>query len=257
MSRKYSISIILPVYNEEGNIWKVIEDVANFLQNQDIFEKYEIIAVDDGSRDNTFKILREFQYKIPYLKVISHHKNLGYGKALVSGVKASRYSLVFFIDADGQFNIRDINRMFTYFDVFDIITGYRYKRKDVFYRIILGKFYSFLVFLLFGLSLKDINCGFKLFKREILNEESIRCKNGAFYTEVLLKAKDRGYKIKEVPVEHFSRLSGKATGANPRVILSSIIDLIMLRYLLRRSRVGTFDNAGGENEGRKIGINGL
>ena len=257
MNEKYSISVILPVYNEEGRLRQVIEDLANFLQNQVTFERYEIVVVDDGSKDNTSRVLREMDGRIPYLKIVTHGKNLGYGRTLMSGIKISQYPLVFFIDADGQFKIEGINGMCAYLDSYDIITGYRYKRKDVFYRVILGKFYSFLVFLLFGLRLKDINCGFKLFKREILNEESIRCKNGAFYTEVLLKAKNRGCRIKEVSVEHFPRLSGKATGASPKVIFNSIIDLIMLKYFFRRSKVRTFGNVRVENESRKISINRL
>lgn len=257
MNGKYSLSIILPVYNEEYNLERVIEGIVNFLQNQDIFEKYEIIVVDDGSGDNTHKILSELAYKIPYIKSITHCENLGYGEALMSGVKISRYSLFFFMDADRQFNIRDINRMFIYLDDFDIIAGYRYKREDAFHRIILGKAYSWIAFLLFGLRLKDINCGFKLFKKEILEDEGIQSRDGIFYTEIFVRAKTKGYRIKEVPVEHFPRLSGKATGASPKVIFNSIVDLIMLRYLLRRSRVGTFDNTGGGNEGRKIGINRL
>lgn len=232
MNGKYSISIILPVYNEEYNLRQVIEDIVNFLQNQEKFEKYEIIAIDDGSSDNTAKILREIRNRILHLKVVTHSENLGYGRALISGVEISQYPLVLFIDSDGQFNIREINRMFIYLDDFDIITGYRYKRKDKLYRVILGKIYSWLVTVLFGLRIKDINCGFKLFRKEIFsNNLDIQCKDGVFYTEILLKAINNGYKIKQIPVEHFSRLRGRGTGGNPGIIWNSLIDLFRLKYL--------------------------
>ena len=232
MNGKYSISIILPVYNEEYNLRQVIEDIVNFLQNQEIFEKYEIIAIDDGSSDNTAKILRELIYKIPYLKLITHCKNSGYGKALMSGVKISQYPLVFFMDSDGQFIITEINKMLFHLQDFDIITGYRYKRKDKLYRVILGKIYSCLVTILFGLRIKDINCGFKLFRKEIFsNNVDIQCKDGAFYTEIFLRAVNNGYEIKQIPVEHFPRLRGRGTGGNPGIIWNSLIDLFRLKYL--------------------------
>lgn len=231
MNERYSISTILPAYNEEGNIEKVIEETAIFFQNQDICKDYEIIVVDDGSRDNTAKILRELKNKNPYLKVITHCKNLGYGKVLMSGVENSRYPLILFMDADGQFEIREVEEMLNCSSAYDIIMGYRYKRKDPFYRIILGKIYTLLAFLLFGLKFKDINCGFKLFKRETIIEDSYRFNGGVFYTEVLLKAKNRGLRIKEVPVEHFPRLKGKQTGASLKVILNAAIGIIKLFIL--------------------------
>ena len=122
--------------------------------------------------------------------------------------------------------------MFCFLGNCDIIMGYRYKRKDPFYRIILAKIYSYLVLLFFGLVLKDVNCGFKLLKKEVVKEANLNCKGGAFYTEILLKAKNRGYRIKEVPVRHFPRLRGKQTGANPKTIFNAITDLIRLKYVL-------------------------
>lgn len=231
MNKKYSISIILPVYNEEGNIEKVIEETASFLQAQKIFKDYEIIAVDDGSRDKTADILRGLTDKVSYLNVVTHCKNLGYGKALISGVKVAQHPLIFFMDADGQFNIKEMKSMLYYLEEFDIVAGYRYKRKDVFYRVILGKLYSWLVFLLFGLRLRDVNCGFKLFKRRVLVTRNINSKAGAFYTEILIRAKDKGYRIKEIPVEHFPRLNGKQTGGSLKVIFKATIDLIGLKYI--------------------------
>lgn len=230
----YSISVILPLYNEESNIRNVIENSVDFLQTQEIFKEYELIAIDDGSRDNTDITLRRLVYDIPYLKIITHSKNLGYGRAIMSGVKVSQYPLLLFMDADGQFDISEIKKVVFYLRDFDVFIGYRYKRRDSFYRMILGKIYGWLVFLLFGLAIRDINCGFKVFRREILRSEDIQCRDGVFYTEILLKAKNNGYKIKEIPVEHFPRLNGTATGTSLKVISNSIIDLIKLKYSLRK-----------------------
>lgn len=224
MNEKYSISVILPVYNEEGNIGKVIEDSVNFLLAPDIFKEYEIIVVDDGSRDRTADILRELVDKISHLKVITHGKNLGYGQVLISGFGVARFPLCFFMDADGQFQINQLEKILNYILTYDIIIGCRYKRKDSLYRIILGKIYTLLAFLLFGLKFKDINCGFKLFKREAI-EDSYKFNGGLFYTEVLLEAKKKGFKIKEVPVNHFPRLKGKQSGGSLKVVMKALVEL--------------------------------
>ena len=232
INTKYFISIVLAIYNEEGNIEQVIRETIKFLQDQNTFKEYEIIAVDDGSRDNTATILKKLTAEAPCLRIITHRNNLGYGKTMMSGVEDARYPFVFFMDADRQFDIREMQKMFCFLGNCDIIMGYRYKRKDPFYRIILAKIYSYLVLLFFGLVLKDVNCGFKLLKKEVVKEANLNCKGGAFYTEILLKAKNRGYRIKEVPVRHFPRLRGKQTGANPKTIFNAITDLVRLKYVL-------------------------
>lgn len=235
MNKKYSISVILPAYNEEGNVQRVVEGSANFLLGQDILKEYEIIVVDDGSTDRTADILRGLVDEISHLKVITHSKNLGYGKALISGVKNSQHPLILFMDADRQFEIREVEEMLNCGLDCDIILGYRYKRKDPFYRVIFGKIYTELASFLFRLKFKDINCGFKLFKRKTM-EDSYKFNGGLFYTEVLLKAKKKGLRIKEVPVEHFPRLKGKQTGASLKVILNAMIGIIKL-FILQGDRI--------------------
>lgn len=195
--KMYSLSIILPVYNEENNIGVVIGKIIDFIsQNKNLFKHYEVIIVNDGSKDNTVKVLKEFASKIPYLKVVTHHKNRGYGVALSSGFKNANFSCVLFMDADGQFDIWEFKKFLPYLDNYDIIVGYRYKRKDNLYRILLGKIYGYVVFLIFGVRFKDVNCGLKLFKRKALEEE-IYSTRGIFYTEVLLKAKKEAIESKK------------------------------------------------------------
>ena len=228
MNKRYSISSILPVYNEEGNVEKVIKELSFFFYNSDKFNDYEIIVVDDGSKDKTGRILERLSRKIPNLKIITHSKNRGYGQALISGFTAGRFSFCFFMDADGQFDIRDLDKLFFYISQYDIVIGYRERRRDPAYRIALGKVYTLLIFLLFGLKVKDINCGFKLFKREVLDVGNVTCGGGAYYAEFLIKAKNKGCKIKEVSVKHFSRLKGRQTGANPKVVFNAVVDLVRL-----------------------------
>jgi len=229
MDNNYLISVILPVYNEGGNLENIVKTTSNFLLGQRIFKKYEIIVVDDGSRDNSSCILKKLEVEVGCLKVVTHSVNLGYGKAIMSGVNNSRYSLLLLMDADGQFNIDFVNEMVKYISIYDIIIGYRYNRRDSLYRIALGKINTFLVFFLFGLKFKDINCGFKVLKRKAMLT-SYKSKGGLFYTEILLKAKNKGFKIMEIPVEHFPRLKGKATGGSWKVVVGAIRDMIELLH---------------------------
>lgn len=230
MDNNDTLSVILPAYNEEGNLKDIVKTTNNFLLGQKIFKNYEIIVVNDGSEDNSSCILKKLEAEIDCLKVVTHSVNLGYGKAIMSGVNNSEYSLLLFMDADGQFKIDSVNEMVKHILIYDIIAGYRRNRRDSLYRVIMGKINTFLVFFLFGLKVKDINCGFKMLKREatIFNYKS---NGGLFYAEVLLKAKNKGFKIMEIPVEHFPRLKGKATGGSWKVVVKAIKDMVeLLRY---------------------------
>lgn len=223
-----NLSVILPMYNEEANIRSLIEQTHIFLIRNSMISSYEIIAVDDGSRDHTSDILCELSNSIPFLRIITHAENIGYGRALISGVGIARHPLLLFLDADGQFQIDEVNVMLKHINTSDIIVGYRYRRMDKFHRIILGKFITLLAYFLFGLKIKDVNCGFKLFKQEALTGNTYECRGAIFYTEVLLNAKRNKFKIKEIPVRHFPRLKGKEKGATFTVLFQGIIDLFKL-----------------------------
>lgn len=229
MNDTRSLTIVLPVYNEEDNIQKTIEDTLYFLDHQNYFSEYELIAVDDGSNDRTADILGKLK-SIEILKIITHPKNLGYGGALVSGIQQARHSWVLLMDSDGQFKINSIQKITEHLSEYDIITGYRHRRADTFYREFLGKAYTYLVCRLFGLKFKDINCGFKLFKKEALDLNGVNSHAGVFYADIFIKAKQNGHRIKEVPVEHYPRVRGKQTGADANVIFKAAMDLVKLIF---------------------------
>jgi len=232
MKNSRSISLVLPAYNEEGNIEKTVKDSIAFLESKDIFREFEIIVVDDGSRDSTSAILKKLKENFS-IKIITHSKNLGYGKALMSGVDNSQFPLIFFMDADGQFDIRDLDKLFSYLDRYDIVVGYREKRQDSLYRIILGKTHTFLISLLFELKLRDVNCGFKLIKREVFDTLDSLCSGPLAYSDILVNAKNKGLKIKEVPVSHYPCRKGNQTGGSLKVILSAIKELLELWYRVK------------------------
>jgi len=230
MNTNASLSLILPAYNEEDNIEKTIRDSIDFLRKQSVFIDYEVIVVDDGSTDQTASILKKLKV-FNFLKVITNARNLGYGGALASGIKRAQYSWLLLMDSDGQFKVESIQKITDYLLEYDIIAGYRQRRADSFYREFLGKAYTSLVCRLFGLNFRDINCGFKLFKKETLCLNTVHSHAGAFYTDIFIKAKQNGNRVKEVPIEHYSRVHGKQTGANFNVIFKSVVDLIKLIFI--------------------------
>ena len=149
---------------------------------------------------------------------------------MMARILKAKYDWLLLMDADGQFKIDSIGEMIGALAGYDIITGYRLRRVDSLYRVFLGKAYTAIACWLFGLNLKDINCGFKLMKREGLDIKRTVCHAGAFYTEIFKNAKAKGYKVKEVPVAHYPRKSGDQTGAKPQVIVKSLIDLFRLKF---------------------------
>jgi len=232
MKNSYSLSVVLPAYNEEGSIEQTIKESVVFVKQQNKFEADEIIIVDDGSTDQTANILKKLE-DIEFLKIITHPKNIGFGGAIVSGIKQAQYSWLLIMDSDGQFKINSLQEITDYLLEYDIIAGYRRRRADAFYREFLGKIYTFLACLLFGLTLKDVNCGFKLFKKETLNLNGAHYHAGVFYTDIFIKAKQDSLRIKEVPIEHYPRACGKQTGANVNVISKAVMDIVKLVFLKR------------------------
>ncbi len=231
-SRVRSISVCLPAYNEEGNIENAISKAREVLK--DICDRYEIIVVDDGSIDNTGKIIEELAKTNTSLRVFHHESNQGYGSALKTGFYKAKCELVFFTDSDNQFDIAEISNLTPLIESADIVAGYRIKRNDPFLRLWNAKLFNLLIRLLFGLKVRDLNCAFKLFKRCILDEINLESTGALINTEFLIKAKKRGYKIVEVGVNHYPREVGEQTGANLKVIIRAFVELFKMWNILRR-----------------------
>lgn len=227
-----SISIILPVYNEEGNICATIESILNTLPA--LTDDFEIILVDDGSSDKTPEIIVNLKQASKYIKVIRHTRNKGYGAALISGIQAVKKELVFIMDADRQFNISQITSLIPYIEDFDIVAGFRIKRKDSFYRLILGRCFNFVIRVLFGIKLKDINCGFKLFKTDLFSSMNLITTGALINTEIMALATKNKARIKEIGVNHYPRARGKQSGGSFRVISKSIRELLCLRWRIAK-----------------------
>ncbi len=222
-----SLSIFFPFYNEEANIAAQAKDALKIAPN--FAQKWEIILVNDGSADKTGQIAQELAQKYPGVRAVSHPQNRGYGAAVKTGLKKSHYDWIFFSDGDRQFNLKELEKLVEKSDQADLVIGYRQKRADSFIRLANAKLFNFLIRILFGLKAKDIDCAFKLIKKEVVeNIWPLKSDGALVSSELLIKAKKKGYKIIEVPVSHRPRQAGKQTGANPRVIFKAFYDIAAL-----------------------------
>ena len=227
-----SISVVLPAYNEEANVGQAVRSALEVMES--ITPSHEIIVVDDGSHDRTSEVVKELAESYPKVTLIRHEINRGYGGALNSGFSAATGELVFFTSSDNQYDVAEVRKLLPFIETAELVIGYRANRQDPFIRRLFAWGWNTLANLMFGYVARDIDCAFKLFKREILSQVRITSKGAMIDTELLVGAKRRGFRIIEVPVSHFPRLAGAQTGANVHVILRAFRDLLRFRLQLWR-----------------------
>jgi glycosyltransferase involved in cell wall biosynthesis len=224
-----SISVVLPAYNEAAIIEQSILDVAAVLGM--LTNDYEIIVVDDGSRDGTNIVLTELAESQPTLplRVVLHEQNQGYGAALASGFDAAAKELIFMTDGDGQFDVAELARFIPELDAAtDLVIGWREQRADPPLRLLNAAGWKLLVNGLFGYTARDVDCAFKLFRRRVWQGVTVHARGATFSAEFLIKARRLGFQIKELPVRHLPRTAGQATGARFDVIVRAFRELFQL-----------------------------
>jgi len=227
-----SISVFFPCYNEQDNIARIVEQALVVLEKLDA--DFEIIIVDDGSSDATGQIAEKITDRNSRVKVVHHPTNLGYGAALKSGFKTATKKLIFYTDGDGQFDISEMPPLLPLMGQFDIVSCYRLNRQDNIIRKINGWCWTKLVCLLFGMKIRDIDCAFKLYKREIFDNIQLLSAGALVDTEILARAIRKGYRITQKGVHHYPRTAGTQTGANLKVILRAFKELLKLHRKIRK-----------------------
>lgn len=226
------LSVFFPAYNEEKNIGNTIDAALKILPN--IAKDYEVLVVNDGSKDSTQKVVEQISSKNSKVRIINHPKNLGYGVALKTGFYSAKFPLIVFTDADGQFDFGQILKFLSEIEKNDLVIGFREKRAEGFSRKLNAQGWRFLNFLLFGLKVQDIDCGFKLIKKEVLEKiPRLESAGATISAELLIRAKRAGFKVIEIPVSHYPRRVGKPTGANLKVVAKAFFELFRLWRKLR------------------------
>lgn len=219
-----SLSIFFPCYNEAENVGATIDDAVKTAEEYGV--DYEVLVVDDGSTDRTADIARGRAAKNPRVRVESHPQNRGYGAAVRTGLMQAQKDLVFLIDGDRQFRVGDIEKLFSKIDSCDVVTGFRIARRDAAYRRIGGKTWTSFVRMLFGLPVRDIDCGFKLYRRKCLKGLNLKSNQLVIHAETLGRLKRRGCRIQEIGVDHYPRTAGKATATALPRLLKSFVELL-------------------------------
>lgn len=228
---KPSISAFFPCFNDAGSIGLLVKDVETTLKKMAV--DYEIIVVDDGSGDESKKILAKLSAEINSLKLVFHEENRGYGGALKSGFSMASKDYVFYTDGDGQYDAKELTKLHEKLDSgIAVVQGYKIKRFDPWYRLVLGKIYHHVAKLFFGLKVKDVDCDFRLVSKKALNSIDLKYDSGVVCVELVKKLQDAGFKFAEVGIHHYPRLYGHSQFFNYSRIFKTLIELTVLWFNL-------------------------
>ena len=226
-----SLSIFFPCYNEEANVGRMIEQAVKVGEETGV--DYEVVVVDDGSRDGSAGIVRSWVKRNPRVRLVQHDRNRGYGAALRTGLRSVTKNLVFLTDGDNQFQLSDIEKLFFKIDSCDVVAGYRISRQDGPLRRLKGRLWTQLNRTLFGLRVRDVDCAFKLFRRSALEGLALESNQLLIHAEILARLRKKGCRIEEVGIPHYPRTAGKATATAPLRVLGTFSELLKLYWRIR------------------------
>ena len=260
------LSLVFPAWNEAENLPALLASALE--TGAQLGFAFEIVIVDDGSGDASRAVLETWSGRDPRIRSVHHAENQGYGAALRAGLKSARGEFVFFSDADLQFELGEIRRLLDHTDAYEIVAGYRAPRRDPWLRRVIALVWNRLVGALFDLPVRDIDCAFKVFHRKVLEAIPIQSVGAFVNTEILVRARAAGFRIKQVPVSHRRRRSGRQTGAHPRVIARALVELAQLYAGLHprgharspvagRSRGRASSGAGGAGGAGELGVSSV
>lgn len=226
-----SLSLVLPAYNEEENIRIVVEEALAVLpQYADVFE---IVPVNDGSTDKTGEILEELARLDDRVRPVSYTKNKGYGGAVTSGFMATRYEYAMYMDSDRQFDINELSLLSPFVGKFDIVSGFRMERNDPLIRRVNAEIFNIVVRILFGVHMRDLDCGFKVFRGDQVRSLDLISTGALIDCEMQAKLRRQGATLMQVGVHHYPRVAGTPTGGDIRVILKAMRDILILWWKMR------------------------
>jgi glycosyltransferase involved in cell wall biosynthesis len=202
-----SLTAFFPAYNDQHTIEGMVRTVAAEIKK--VTNDFEVLVVDDGSKDETGAVLDRLASELPFLRVIHHERNQGYGAALITGFANASKDFIFYTDGDGQYDVREIHNLLKEMGPnIQLVNGYKVRRADAWYRVWIGEIYRRSMRWLFRLSIRDIDCDFRLFRRSIFNDITLESKSGVICVEMAKKFELAGFRMAEIPVSHYPRLHG-------------------------------------------------
>jgi len=212
-----SVTIVLPCLNEQENVAEAVAQARSAAARHALH--HEVVVVDDGSTDHTRIIAEALAHRHPDVRVVAHEGNRGYGAAVRSGIRASRCRWVLLTDGDLQFDLGEMTRMLPATADHDLIAGYRIDRADPVARRLAAHAWNLLMRRTFGVSVRDVDCAFKLIRGDALRALDLRSDGAMISTELFVRAAQAGLRITEVGVHHRPRVAGDSSGGDPRVVL--------------------------------------
>jgi glycosyltransferase involved in cell wall biosynthesis len=225
------LSVFFPAYNDSGTIASMV--IRTVRTASELTQDFEVIVVDDGSADSTAEIADELARTYPQVRAVHHPINRDYGAALQTGFRSATKELIFYTDGDAQYDPAELRALWQRMSPgIDLVNGYKISRSDPLHRIIIGRIYHYIVSILFGLRLRDVDCDFRLMRRSIFERINLEKTSGIICVEMMKKIQDGGFRIAEVPVHHFHRAYGKSEFFNYRRLFKTGRDLLLLWYAL-------------------------
>jgi glycosyltransferase involved in cell wall biosynthesis len=225
------LSIFFPAYNDSGTIASLV--ITALRTARKLTPDHEVIVINDGSKDGTAEILDELASIYPQVRVVHHEVNRGYGGALRSGFATATRELIFYTDGDAQYDPAEMEALWRRFDdSVDLVNGYKISRSDPLHRIVIGRVYHHMVKLLFGLTVRDVDCDFRMMRRSIFDRVRLEKNSGVICLEMMKKITDSGFRIAEVPVHHYHRAYGKSQFFNFKRLYKTAVDVMKLWYAL-------------------------
>ena len=225
----HSLSIFFPCYNDKGTIGTLVLEAVRVAKT--LTSDFEVIVIEDGSTDGSREFLLDLKLKneIPEFKLVLHEQNKGYGAVLQSGFKTARKELVFYTDGDGQYDVRELPRLWEKMTPdMDVVNGYKIKRHDPFHRIIIGLLYQYVMKFAFGLAIKDVDCIFRLIRRKVFDVVELKSTTGTVTIELVKRIQQAGFRFTEVGVSHHFRTYGTSQFFNFRRVFKTLWKLIFL-----------------------------
>jgi glycosyltransferase involved in cell wall biosynthesis len=225
------LSVFFPAYNDSGTIASMV--IRAVQAAAELTSDYEVIVVNDGSADATPAIVDELARTYSHVRVVHHPKNRGYGGALQTGFRSATKELIFYTDGDAQYDPAELAVLWARMTPdADLVNGYKISRSDPLHRVIIGRVYHHIVSLMFGLTVRDVDCDFRLMRRTIFERIDLEKTSGVICLELMKKIEDAGFRIVEVPVHHYHRAFGKSQFFNFRRIAKTGVDVLRLWFAL-------------------------